>query len=72
MVGTSSGQDYDLWARLIARHITRHIPGQPAIVVENMPGAGHIVATNHLFNVARARRHRDRHGVAQHDRRRTS
>jgi tripartite-type tricarboxylate transporter receptor subunit TctC len=52
VVGTSSGQDYDLWARLIGRHITRHIPGQPALIVENMPGAGHIVATNHLFNVA--------------------
>jgi tripartite-type tricarboxylate transporter receptor subunit TctC len=52
VVGTSSGQDYDLWARLIGRHITRHIPGQPSLVVENMPGAGHIVATNHLFNVA--------------------
>ena len=48
----SSGQDYDLWARLIGRHITRHIPGQPSLIVENMPGAGHIVATNHLFNVA--------------------
>ncbi len=52
VVGTSSGQDYDLWARLIARHMPRHIPGQPAMVVENMPGAGHIVATNHLYNVA--------------------
>jgi tripartite-type tricarboxylate transporter receptor subunit TctC len=52
VVGTASGQDYDLWARLIARHITRHIPGQPTMVVENMPGAGHIVATNHLYNVA--------------------
>ena len=52
IVGTSSGQDYDLWARLIGRHITRHIPGQPSLVVENMPGAGHIVATNHLFGVA--------------------
>jgi tripartite-type tricarboxylate transporter receptor subunit TctC len=52
IVGTSSGQDYDLWARLIGRHITRHIPGQPSLVVENMPGAGHIVATNHLFNLA--------------------
>ena len=52
VVGTSSGQDYDLWARLIGRHITRHIPGQPSLVVENMPGAGHIVATNHLFNLA--------------------
>jgi tripartite-type tricarboxylate transporter receptor subunit TctC len=52
IVGTSSGQDYDLWARLIGRHITRHIPGEPSLVVENMPGAGHIVATNHLFNLA--------------------
>ena len=52
VVGTASGQDYDLWARLIGRHIVRHIPGEPALIVENMPGAGHIVATNHLFNVA--------------------
>jgi tripartite-type tricarboxylate transporter receptor subunit TctC len=52
VVGTASGQDYDLWARLIGRHITRHIPGNPSLIVENMPGAGHIVATNHLYNVA--------------------
>ena len=52
VVGTAAGQDYDLWARLIGRHITRHLPGTPSLIVENMPGAGHIVATNHLFNVA--------------------
>src|SRR5213592_1258624 len=52
VVGTATGQDYDLWARLIGRHIVRHIPGQPSLIVENMPGAGHIVATNHLYNVA--------------------
>src|SRR5258708_25265889 len=52
VVGTATGQDYDLWARLIGRHITRHIPGNPTLIVENMPGAGHIIATNHLFNVA--------------------
>jgi tripartite-type tricarboxylate transporter receptor subunit TctC len=52
IVGTSAGQDYDLWARLIGRHITHYIPGQPTLVVENMPGAGHIVATNYLYNVA--------------------
>jgi tripartite-type tricarboxylate transporter receptor subunit TctC len=52
VVGTAPGQDYDLWARLIGRHITRHVPGQPALIVENMPGAGHIIATNYLFNVA--------------------
>jgi tripartite-type tricarboxylate transporter receptor subunit TctC len=52
VVGTATGQDYDLWARLIGRHITRHIPGNPPLIVENMPGAGHIVATNYLYNVA--------------------
>jgi tripartite-type tricarboxylate transporter receptor subunit TctC len=52
VVGTATGQDYDLWARLIGRHITRHIGGNPTLIVENMPGAGHIVATNHLYNVA--------------------
>src|SRR5882672_10506078 len=40
VVGTTTGQDYDLWARLIGRHITRHIPGNPTLIVENMPGAG--------------------------------
>ena len=52
VVGTAAGGDYDLWARLLARHIGRHIPGNPAAIVENMPGAGSLVATNHLFNVA--------------------
>jgi len=52
IVGTASGQEYDLWARLIGRHLTRHIPGNPTLIVENMPGAGHIIATNYLFNVA--------------------
>jgi tripartite-type tricarboxylate transporter receptor subunit TctC len=52
IVGTAAGQDYDLWSRLIARHLTRFIPGNPGIVVENMPGAGHILATNYLFNTA--------------------
>src|SRR5262245_38668365 len=36
VVGTAAGQDYDLWARLIGRHITRQIPGNPALIVENM------------------------------------
>jgi tripartite-type tricarboxylate transporter receptor subunit TctC len=52
VVGSTSGGDYDLWARLLGRHWTRHIPGNPGFVVENMPGAGTLVATNHLFNVA--------------------
>lgn len=52
VVGTASGGDYDVWARLLARHMARHIPGNPALIVENMPGAGSLVATNHLYNVA--------------------
>lgn len=50
--GTGAGQDYDLWARLIGRHMVRYIPGGPTIIVENMPGGGHLTATNHLYNVA--------------------
>ncbi len=52
IVGTAAGQDYDSWARLIGRHMTRFIAGNPSFVVENMPGAGHILATNYLFNLA--------------------
>ena len=52
IVGTAAGQDYDSWARLIARHLPRFLPGNPAVIVENMPGAGHILATNYLFNLA--------------------
>jgi tripartite-type tricarboxylate transporter receptor subunit TctC len=52
VVGTAAGQEYDLWARLIGRHLVRHVPGKPTLIVENMPGAGHIIATNYLFNVA--------------------
>jgi tripartite-type tricarboxylate transporter receptor subunit TctC len=52
IVGTAAGQDYDSWARLVARHLPRFLPGNPTFVVENMPGAGHILATNFLFNLA--------------------
>jgi tripartite-type tricarboxylate transporter receptor subunit TctC len=52
IVGSTTGGDYDIWARLLARHWPRHIPGNPSIIVENMPGAGTLVATNHLYNVA--------------------
>lgn len=52
IVANAPGGDYDLAGRLVSRHITRHIPGNPAIVVNNMPGAGTIIAANHLYNVA--------------------
>jgi tripartite-type tricarboxylate transporter receptor subunit TctC len=52
IVGTAAGQDYDSWARLIGRHLARFLPGSAPLIVENMPGAGHILATNFLFNLA--------------------
>jgi tripartite-type tricarboxylate transporter receptor subunit TctC len=53
VVGSSTGGGYDLWARLLARYYGKHIPGQPEIVVQNMPGAGSLVAANHVYNVAK-------------------
>jgi len=53
IVGTSPGGGYDTYTRLIARHWSKHIPGNPGIVVDNMPGAGGLVSANHLFKVAK-------------------
>lgn len=52
IVSSSPGGGYDTLSRLISRHVGRHVPGAPAIVVRNMPGAGGLVATNHLYTVA--------------------
>lgn len=52
VVGSTTGGGYDFNARAVGRHIGKHIPGSPTIVVQNMPGAGSIVATNHVYNVA--------------------
>ena len=52
VVSSSTGGGYDTLARLVSRHLPKHIPGTPQIVVRNMPGAGGITATNYLFNVA--------------------
>jgi tripartite-type tricarboxylate transporter receptor subunit TctC len=51
-VGSSAGGGYDLYARLIARHLGKHIPGHPAIVVTNMPGAASNALAAHIANVA--------------------
>ena len=53
IVGFSAGGGYDTYARLIARHMTRHIPGNPTIVVENMTGAGSLISANHLYKAAK-------------------
>jgi len=52
VVGYGPGGGYDVYARLVGRHLGRHIPGQPAVVVQNMPGAGSLRAVNYLYNVA--------------------
>src|ERR1700761_8686793 len=52
IIGTSTGNDYDFRARLLARYLGRHIPGEPAIVPQNMPGAGGIKAVNYLASIA--------------------
>ena len=53
IVGTPPGNLYDLWARLIVAHMGKHIPGNPEFIVQNMPGAGHVVAANHLYTMVK-------------------
>jgi tripartite-type tricarboxylate transporter receptor subunit TctC len=52
IVGSSAGGGYDLYGRLIARHLGRHIPGNPNVVVNNMPGAASNVAAANIYNIA--------------------
>ncbi len=51
LVGSSAGGGTDVTARLIARHIERHLPGKPRIDVANKPGAGGMIAANELYNL---------------------
>ena len=52
IVGSSPGGGYDMYARLMARHIGKYIPGNPTVIVTNMPGAGSNTAVAHIYNVA--------------------
>jgi tripartite-type tricarboxylate transporter receptor subunit TctC len=52
VVGFSPGGGYDRYARLLARHLGKYVPGQPSVVVQNMPGAGSLVAVRHLDTTA--------------------
>jgi tripartite-type tricarboxylate transporter receptor subunit TctC len=52
VVGFTAGGTYDATARLFARHLGKHLAGNPTVVVRNMPGSGSLVATLHLFNAA--------------------
>src|SRR5437763_393487 len=51
-IGYTAGGSYDLYGRLVARHLGKHIPGQPTIVAQNMPGAGSLKAANYIYEVA--------------------
>ena len=53
IVGFSAGGGYDTYARLISRHMGRHIPGNPTMVVDNMTGAGSLISANHLYKAAK-------------------
>jgi tripartite-type tricarboxylate transporter receptor subunit TctC len=53
IAGTTPGALYDQWSRILATHIGKHIPGNPNTVVQNMPGAGHKIAANYLYNKAK-------------------
>jgi tripartite-type tricarboxylate transporter receptor subunit TctC len=52
LVGFTAGGGYDVYARLLGRHIGRHIPGNPSVVVQNMPGAGSLKATQYVYGLA--------------------
>lgn len=52
IIGSGPGGGYDTYARLVERHMGRHIPGNPSIISQNMTGAGGIIATNFVVNVA--------------------
>ncbi|HEX9264729.1 MAG TPA: tripartite tricarboxylate transporter substrate-binding protein [Candidatus Binatia bacterium] len=49
-IGTTPGALYDQWGRLLAQHMGKHIPGKPELIVQNMPGAGHMIAANYVYN----------------------
>jgi tripartite-type tricarboxylate transporter receptor subunit TctC len=53
IIGNQAGGQYDLWARHIANHIGKQIPGNPNIVAQNMPAAGSLVAANYMYNVGK-------------------
>ena len=53
MVGSTAGGFYDRWGRLFAKYMGKYIPGQPEIIVQNMTGAGSVIAANHVYNVAK-------------------
>ena len=54
VVGFTSGGFYDRWSRLLARYVPKYLPGNPEMIVQNMPGAGGLIAANHVYSVAKS------------------
>ena len=52
IIASGAGGGFDLWGRMVARHLGRHLPGRPNVVPQNMPGAGGFLAANNIYNVA--------------------
>ena len=52
IISAAPATDYDMFARLISAQMTKLLPGNPTFLHQNMPGAGGIIATNHLYNIA--------------------
>ena len=53
IVGYKPGGGYDRYARLIGKHLPKHIPGRPGVIIQNMPGASSVIAANHLYSIAK-------------------
>jgi len=53
ITGSLAGELFDLYARTVGQFMVKHIPGNPNIIVQNMPGAGHIIAANYVYNIAK-------------------
>src|SRR5215831_14583914 len=52
VIGFGPGGGYDAWARVVARHLGKHLPGNPTVVPQNMPGGGSLNAANHIYAIA--------------------
>src|SRR6185312_10558433 len=50
LVGYAAGGGYDIYARAVAQHLGRHIPGSPTVIVQNMPGADGLSVANHIYS----------------------
>jgi tripartite-type tricarboxylate transporter receptor subunit TctC len=53
IVGTNPGGGYDSTGRIVAKYLPKYIPGNPTVIIQNMPGAGHIIAANYIYNISK-------------------